>query len=62
VDDRVIIGGLANPFVRPGVVVKPMPGEIKPVEATPVAEAVQTRPIETKADVDAKPAARPAAN
>jgi RND family efflux transporter MFP subunit len=62
VDDRVIIGGLANPFVRPGVVVKPAPGEIKPVEATPVAEAVQTRPIGAKAGVDAKPAERPAAN
>lgn len=62
VDDRVIIGGLANPFVRPGVVVKPAPGEIKPVEATPAAEAVQTRPIEAKAGVDAKPAERPAAN
>jgi hypothetical protein len=32
-DDNVIIGGLANPFVRPGAAVKPTPGEIKQVEA-----------------------------
>jgi len=43
-DDRVIIGGLANPFVRPGVTVKPAPGEIKPAEAAPAVEVVQTRP------------------
>lgn len=43
-DDRVIIGGLANPFVRPGVTVKPAPGEINPAEATPTVEVVQTRP------------------
>lgn len=28
--DRVIINGLANPMVRPGVAVTPQPGEIKP--------------------------------
>lgn len=28
--DRVIIGGLANPMVRPGAPVSPQPGEIKP--------------------------------
>ena len=28
--DRVVISGLANPFVRPGVPVDPIPGEIKP--------------------------------
>jgi RND family efflux transporter MFP subunit len=28
-DDHVIIGGLANPFVRPGAPVQPQPGEIK---------------------------------
>lgn len=28
--ETVIIGGLANPFVRPGAPVTPMPGEIKP--------------------------------
>ncbi len=28
--DRVIIGGLANPMVRPGATVTPQPGEIKP--------------------------------
>jgi multidrug efflux system membrane fusion protein len=27
--DRVVISGLANPFVRPGAVVDPQPGEIK---------------------------------
>ena len=31
VTDRVIIAGLANPFVRPGSVVAPQAGEIKPV-------------------------------
>jgi RND family efflux transporter MFP subunit len=30
--DRIIIGGLANPFVRPGATVKPKPGTIKPQE------------------------------
>lgn len=29
-DDRVVITGLANPMVRPGAVVVPQPGEIKP--------------------------------
>lgn len=29
--DQVIIGGLANPMVRPGGTVTPQPGEIKPV-------------------------------
>ncbi len=28
--DRIIINGLANPMVRPGVTVTPQPGEIKP--------------------------------
>jgi RND family efflux transporter MFP subunit len=28
-DEKVIIGGLANPFVRPGAPVTPVPGEIK---------------------------------
>lgn len=28
-DDKVVIGGFANPMVRPGSVVTPMPGEIK---------------------------------
>ncbi len=30
-DDQVVISGIANPFVRPGAVVDPIPGEIKPV-------------------------------
>jgi RND family efflux transporter MFP subunit len=65
-DDKVIIGGLANPFVRPGAVVKPTPGEIRPVEAMPMAEAAQARPLdvkagEVKAGADTKPAERPAA-
>ncbi len=34
-DDRVIIGGLANPFVRPGVAVSARQVEIKPPDATP---------------------------
>jgi multidrug efflux system membrane fusion protein len=29
--DKVIITGIANPMVRPGGVVSPQPGEIKPV-------------------------------
>lgn len=29
-DEKIIIGGNANPFVRPGGTVTPMPGEIKP--------------------------------
>ncbi|MCW3474950.1 efflux RND transporter periplasmic adaptor subunit [Limobrevibacterium gyesilva] len=66
-DDKVIIGGLANPFVRPGAVVKPTPGEIMPVEAKPDAGAVPARPLEVKAGEvkagsDAKPAERPATN
>ena len=28
-DDKVIIGGFANPMVRPGATVTPQPGEIK---------------------------------
>ncbi len=31
VEDKVIIVGLANPMVRPGIAVTPQPGEIKPV-------------------------------
>jgi multidrug efflux system membrane fusion protein len=33
-DDKVIIAGLASPFVRPGAVVVPEAGEIKPIETT----------------------------
>ena len=48
-DDKVIIGGLANPFVRPGAAVKPVPGEIAPVEAKPIsAAAAFPPPVETK--------------
>jgi hypothetical protein len=66
-DDRVIIGGLANPFVRPGVLVKPSPGEIKPIEEAPVPQAVQVRASgpkggEVKLGSDGKPAERPAEN
>jgi RND family efflux transporter MFP subunit len=35
--DKVVIAGLANPFVRPGALVAPQPGEIKPIEPEPVA-------------------------
>jgi membrane fusion protein, multidrug efflux system len=30
--DRVVIGGLANPFVRPGAMVSPEPGTVQPAE------------------------------
>jgi RND family efflux transporter MFP subunit len=33
--DKVVIAGLANPFVRPGAVVTPVPGEIKPAPPDP---------------------------
>ncbi|PPD16201.1 MAG: efflux transporter periplasmic adaptor subunit [Methylobacterium sp.] len=29
-EDKVVVNGLANPMVRPGAVVQPQPGEIKP--------------------------------
>ncbi|HYZ64858.1 MAG TPA: efflux RND transporter periplasmic adaptor subunit [Acetobacteraceae bacterium] len=32
--DRIVIRGLANPFVRPGAVVAPEPGDVKPVQRT----------------------------
>jgi RND family efflux transporter MFP subunit len=35
--DHVVIKGLANPFVRPGAVVNPQPGEITPVETNQAA-------------------------
>jgi RND family efflux transporter MFP subunit len=38
--DRVIIGGQANPFVRPGAKVRPSPGEIT---ATPAAASARNR-------------------
>ena len=49
-DDRVIIGGLANPFVRPGATVAPVPGAITPVE-------VAANPVQVQAGAPAKPAA-----
>ncbi|MGL4728784.1 MAG: efflux RND transporter periplasmic adaptor subunit [Bosea sp. (in: a-proteobacteria)] len=33
-DDRVMLSGHANPMLRPGVTVAPMPGEIKPTPST----------------------------
>jgi membrane fusion protein, multidrug efflux system len=36
--DRVVVDGLANPFVRPGMVVSPEPGEIKAQKDQPAAE------------------------
>jgi len=52
--DRVIIGGLANPFVRPGAEVQPQPGEVKAMEE----EADATPPIVVPPPVAAeKPAA-----
>jgi multidrug efflux system membrane fusion protein len=61
-DDKVIIGGLANPFVRPGAVVKPASGEIKAADTKTVAVEGAPTAMEVKAGADAKPAARPAAN
>lgn len=50
-DDRVVIGGLANPFVRPGAEVSPQPGEIKPAEAQQIAASkVDVRPGAVKPD------------
>lgn len=59
-EDRVIIGGLANPFVRPGATVKPVAGEIVPVEVS--AHSTEGRPREVKTGADQKPAQRPAAD
>jgi RND family efflux transporter MFP subunit len=61
--DRVVIGGLANPFVRPGAVVKPVPGEITPVEVGALAaQPSEARPVEVKAGAGSKPPEPPAAN
>jgi multidrug efflux system membrane fusion protein len=59
-EDRVIIGGLANPFVRPGAMVKPVPGEIKPVEVgASAAPQSAVRPVEMKVEAGPKPPERP---
>lgn len=42
-DDRVVVNGLANPFVRPGAAVTPQPAEIKPDEP-PAANGRAARP------------------
>jgi membrane fusion protein, multidrug efflux system len=34
-DDRILITGLANPFVRPGAIVVPKSGEIHPIDDNP---------------------------
>jgi RND family efflux transporter MFP subunit len=34
-DDRILITGLANPFVRPGAIVAPKSGEIRPIDDNP---------------------------
>jgi RND family efflux transporter MFP subunit len=59
-EDRVIIGGLANPFVRPGAVVKPVSGEIKPVEvgARDVQQG-EVPPVKVKAGSGSNPAGQP---
>ena len=54
-DDNVIIGGLANPFVRPGAAVKPVPGEIKPLAEAEQAPHLDVKAGEVKAD-EARPA------
>jgi RND family efflux transporter MFP subunit len=60
-EDRVIIGGLANPFVRPGAVVKPVPGEINPVGVGALdAQQGEAPPVEVKAGAGFKPRGRPA--
>jgi multidrug efflux pump subunit AcrA (membrane-fusion protein) len=53
-NDRVIIGGLANPFVRPGATVKPVNGEIVPTEPE---EPSILGPVQVKANTPARPAA-----
>jgi membrane fusion protein, multidrug efflux system len=59
--DRVIIGGLANPFVRPGATVQPQAGEIKPVEsALAVPEAPNTTPPTVKVSTEQNSAGKPA--
>jgi RND family efflux transporter MFP subunit len=60
--DKVIIGGLANPFVRPGALVKPVPGEIKPMEMAAATSGPDVKALNVKAGADAKPAERPSAN
>ena len=59
-EDRVIIGGLANPFVRPGAVVNPVSGEIKPVEvgARDVQQG-EVPPVKVKAGSGSTPAGQP---
>jgi multidrug efflux system membrane fusion protein len=62
-DDKVIIGGLANPFVRPGATVQPQPGEIKAAETTPAAlEPPVMEPPAVTVSTQRKPADKPAAN
>jgi len=59
--DKVIIGGLANPFVRPGATVSPTPGEIKPLEGEAAAQEQNAVPVRLKAGADTK-APPPTAN
>jgi membrane fusion protein, multidrug efflux system len=62
-DDKVIIGGLANPFVRPGAAVQTAPGEIVPIEAKPVsADAGRPPPLEVKPGAAGRRAEQPVAN
>ncbi len=62
-NDKVIIGGLANPFVRPGATVQPQPGEIKAVESTPAApQPPDMKPPAVTISTQSKPAGKPAAN
>jgi membrane fusion protein, multidrug efflux system len=59
-EDRVIIGGLANPFVRPGAVVKPVPGEIKPVEVEALdGKQGEAPPVKVRAGPESKPPGQP---
>jgi membrane fusion protein, multidrug efflux system len=61
-NDKVIIGGLANPFVRPGATVKPSQGEIMPVGAEATTQNQNAVPAQMKAGADARTAQPPPAN
>jgi hypothetical protein len=61
-EDRVIIGGLANPFVRPGATVKTAAGQIAPLETKPVSSESSPPPVTGVPEKERKQASRPAAN
>jgi multidrug efflux system membrane fusion protein len=61
-NDKVIIGGIANPFVRPGATVSSSAGEIKLLEDDTTTRAQTVLPVQVKAGADAKAAQPPTAN